>query len=98
MQRIGTYRRKTRAKLKKHPSAKGKISVSRYFAKYEVGDEVALKAEPAIQKGMYCPRFYGKIGIVVGNRGRCCEVLIKDFKKDKVLIVHPIHLARIVEK
>ena len=95
MKRIGTYRRKTRSKLKKGIATKGKVSISRYFAKYEIGDRVCLKAEPAVHKGIYFPRFHGKIGEVVAKTGNCYKVLIKDFKKQKILIVHPVHLKKI---
>ncbi len=95
MKRTGTSRRKTRSKLHKVTGTKGKISISRYFAKYEIGDRVALKAEPAVQKGMYFPRFHGKIGEVTGKVGRCYKVQIKDFTKEKTLIVHPVHLIRV---
>ena len=59
--RIGSFRRKTRSKLSKKAKTKGKISLSSYFQSFKQGDKVALKAEPAVQKGMYFPRQYGKI-------------------------------------
>ena len=94
VKRIGGFRRKTRSKLRKTPRTKGKISLRRYFFKFKEGDKVLLSAEPAIQKGMYFPRFYGKIGIVTGMQGRCCKVQMKDGNKEKLLIVHPVHLRK----
>lgn len=90
--RIGGQRRKTRHKLSKPSSQKGKLSITRYFQKFKEGDKVQLKAEPAVQKGMYFLRFHGKTGIIVGMQGDCYQVSIKDIKKQKMLIVHPIHL------
>ncbi len=46
------------------------------------------------QKGMYLPRFHGRIGVVKGQRGKCYEVAIKDGSKEKILIVHPVHLKK----
>ena len=46
----------------------------------KVGDEVILKLEPAVQKGMYFPRFHGKQGTIAAKKGNCYEVNIKDFK------------------
>ena len=90
--RIGGNRRKTRHILSKHYKAKGKISLTKYLKEYKIGEKVILKAEPAIQSGMYFPRFHGKPGIVKGKKGSCYEILIKDGKLEKNLIVHPIHL------
>jgi len=92
--KIGSSRRKTRHKLSKPYRKKGKISLRKYFQKFNVDDKVILKAEPAIQKGMYHSPFYGKQGIVKGKQGRCYKVQIKDGSKQKVLIVHPVHLKR----
>lgn len=96
-QRIGSSRRKTRHKLRKEASEKGKISIRRYFQKFEAGDKVLLKAEPAVHKGMYFPRFHGKIAVVKGKTGSCYEVIVKDGNKNKVLIVHPVHLKKVVK-
>jgi len=95
MKHHGSFRRKTRSKLRKHYKTKGKISIRKFFQEFNEGDRVVLKAEPAYQKGMYYPRFHGKSALVLGQRGRCYEVLIKDGKKDKMLIVHPVHLKKV---
>ena len=50
--------------------------------------------QTAYQKGMYYPRFHGKSALVMNKKGHCYEVLIKDGGKEKMLIVHPIHLKR----
>jgi len=93
--RIGSSRRKTRYKLAKHFRNKGKISISRYFQELSIGDRVLLGAEPAVQRGFYFPRFFGKSGVIKGKKGRCYEILINDSNKEKTLIVHPIHLKKI---
>ena len=95
MKHTGGFRRKTRSKLKKNIRDKGKISLTRYFQELKSGDREVLKAEPAIQKGMYFPRFHGKVGVVKNQKGRCYEVSITDGKKEKMVIVHPIHLKKV---
>ena len=95
VKRIGGFRRKTRHKMSKPVRQKGKISLTKYFADYNEGDKVQLHAEPAVQKGMYFPRFHGKMGIISGKKGRCYEVEINDFNAKKTLIVHPVHLKRL---
>ncbi len=92
--RIGGFRRKTRNKLKKSLRDKGKISINKYFQQFKIGERVVLKAEPAIQKGMYFPRFHSKTGLVKGKKGSCYEIIIKDGGKEKTLTVHPIHLQK----
>ena len=93
--RIGGLRRKTRSKVSKTQRRKGKISLTAYFQKFKEGDRVVLKAEPAVQKGMYHPNYYGKTGTIKKKQGRCYEVAIKDRSKQKVLIVHPAHLKKV---
>lgn len=95
VQRIGTLRRKTRSKFKKEHRNKGKLNISSYFQKFKVGDRVALKVEPAVQKGMYVPRYHGITGKIAGMQGKCCKVEISDKGKKKELLVHPVHLKRL---
>ena len=94
VQRVGGFRRKSRHKLSKNINDRGKISISRYLQKFNIGDRVNLSAEPAVQKGMYYPRFHGKTGQIKGKKGSCYEVLVKDGNKPKLLIIHPIHLIK----
>ena len=94
VKRIGGLRRRTRYKFRKEKRNKGKISITRYFQSFNAGDRVYLGVEPAVQKGMYFPRFMGKAGIIKSKRGRCYEVTINDLGKEKTLIVHPVHLKR----
>jgi len=95
--RIGGSRRKTRYKLKKEIRQKGKISLSRYFQTFSIGDRVSLNAEPAVQKGFYHPRFFGKSGIIIGMKGACYQIQIQDGGKEKSVIAHPVHLRKKVE-
>lgn len=93
--RTGSRRRKTRDKLKKPIKTKGKISIRNYLKNFKPGESVLLKAEPAVQKGMYHPRFHGKIGIIKKKQGNCYQVIIKDNKMEKIQIIHPIHLKNV---
>ncbi|MGE0792955.1 MAG: 50S ribosomal protein L21e [Candidatus Woesearchaeota archaeon] len=92
--RVGGLRRKTRSKMKKAVSNKGKLSLRKFLQTFNEGDTVKLGAEPAYQKGMYHPRFYGKVGVVTKVVGKCYEVAIKDFTKEKIVVVHPVHLVK----
>ncbi len=94
MKRTGGLRRKSRHKLKKSVKERGKVSLSRYFQEFNIGEKVFLKAEPAIQRGMFFIRFKGKAGEILKKRGSCYEIKIKDGKKIKTVISHPIHLKK----
>ena len=95
VKRIGGLRRKTRYKFRKEKRSRGKISLTKYFQSFIAGDKVCLYVEPAVQKGMYHPRFLGKSGTIAGKRGRCYEVTINDLGKEKKLIVHPVHMKKV---
>jgi len=90
--RKGGLRRKTRYKFRKEVRRRGKIGIAKYFQSFNLGDKVCLHVEPAVQKGMYHPRFMGKSGIIKGKRGKCYEISFNDMGKQKTLIVHPVHL------
>ena len=93
--RLDGFRKRTRRKFSKNRSDRGKISIRNYLQVLNVGDKVGLSVEPAYQKGMYRPRFMGKVGTIVGKKGSSYEVEIHDFTKRKVLIIHPVHLVKI---
>src|SRR3989338_2484348 len=92
--RKGGIRRKTRYKFRKEKRQRGKISMTRYFQTFQSGDRIFLDVEPAVQKGMYHPRFMGRAGIIKRMRGRCYEITINDLGKEKTLLVHPVHLKK----
>ena len=73
---------------------KGKIKLSRYFQDFEKGERVAVIRELALQ-----PRFpqklQGRTGIIEGKRGSSYILKIKDLNKEKIYIIHPVHLMRL---
>jgi len=95
VKRIGTTQRKTRHKFLASIREKGKVSLSKYFQKFQPGDKVALKTHQNIMKGRFHSRFHGLAGTVKGMKGRCYEVIIYDGDKQKTVAVHPIHLKRL---
>lgn len=95
MKRIGGFRRKSRYKMKVSISDKGKLPLKRYLQTFEEGDKVLLKAFSPEHKGLFCLRFHGKIGEVIGSQGSCYKVQIKDGRASKMCIVNPVHLVRV---
>ena len=98
VQRKGGNRRGTRQIMRKRQGTHGKFSIRRYLQILETGDRVALVAESSVHKGLYFKRFHGKIAQVVGKKGFCYEVQLKDGNKQKSLIVHPVHLKKILNQ
>ena len=92
--RMGGFRRGTRNKLKKSSRDSGKVSQRAFLHTFSEGEKVILLAEPAYQRGMYYPRYHGKVGSIKSKAGKCYNVEIDDHGKTKVLIVHPVHLRR----
>jgi ribosomal protein L21E len=93
--RTGGSGRKTRGWTRKNVRRKGKISLTKYFQTFNIGDRVTLKAETAVQGGMYNRRLHGKSGIIDGQRGKCYFVNVNDQGKAKKIIIHPVHLERL---
>ncbi|MDO8480840.1 MAG: 50S ribosomal protein L21e [Nanoarchaeota archaeon] len=97
MKHIGCSRRKSRYKFKKNVRERGKISVTKFFQPFNPGDAVLLSVEPSVHSGLYHARFVGQRGIVKQKIGRMYEVAIKDKNKGKLLLVHPVHLKRVLK-
>jgi ribosomal protein L21E len=76
---------------------RGKLSLSRYFQRLNIGDSVSVVREKA-QKGSFPQRLQGRTGVIQGKRGRVQIVKIKDQNKEKVYLIHPIHLKKIKTK
>ncbi|MGB9718420.1 MAG: 50S ribosomal protein L21e [Thermoproteota archaeon] len=86
---------KTRSLLKKRVRERGIKPPSYLLQDYKPGDKVVLKYDPSVHKGMPHRRFYGKIGTVIGKRGRAYVVQVIDGDKTKTLIARPEHLKRL---
>jgi len=94
VKRIGTSRRKTRDLFMVPKKMKGKLNVSGFVKKLEMGENVVLMGHPSITKGLYFRRFHGRIGLIVGKQGSSYMVRLKDGGKEKTLLVGPVHLRK----
>ena len=59
---------------------------------FDAGQKVHLGIESSYHKGNYPLKYMGKTGTIISSRGKCYEVSINDKGKEKVLIIHPVHL------
>ena len=73
---------------------KGKISLSRYFQEFNIGDCVAVIKELAVRSS-FPERLQGRTGFIEEKRGRAYSVKIKDMDKLKRFLIEPVHLKRI---
>jgi large subunit ribosomal protein L21e len=71
-------RRKSRYKLKKTVREKGLSPISRAIQEFVGGDVVNIDLDPGMQDGMPHPKFHGRTGKVVGQRGRAYIVEVSD--------------------
>ena len=79
---------------KKNIRQRGKISLSRYFRKFNEGDSVAIKRE--ISVGANFPkRLQGRTGVIKGKKGRTYIVKLKDQNLNKEYLIRAIHLNKI---
>ncbi len=88
MKRSRGPRRATRYKFK----SSGKLKITDILQEFTIGEKVAIVANPSYHKGMPFRRFHGKVGEIIGKRGRAYLVKFKDGEKEKVQIIAPAHL------
>jgi len=85
-------RRKTRYKLKKSIKDKGLSPVSRAIRNFEQGQMVHVDVNPSVHKGMPNPKFHGRTGKILGQRGNAYIVEVSDGNSIKMIIANPQHL------
>jgi large subunit ribosomal protein L21e len=76
---------------KKSPREKGKVKMSRMFYEYEEGDNVTLIRDVGFTSN-FPERINGKIGKIIGKKGKFYIVKLRDFNEIKYLTLSPVHL------
>ena len=84
------WRGSSRKKLRQQPSYRPPIT--KFLQEFKEGQDVVIALEPSSHKGMPPPRFKGKVGKIIGARGRSYIVGIFDGNKPKKIISRPEHL------
>nr|AOZ55974.1 ribosomal protein L21E [uncultured korarchaeote] len=87
------YRRRTRSLLRKHPRERGMPPPSTILRKPNIGDEVVIKINPAVHRGMPHYRYHGKVAVVAGYRGRAIILKTRLGSKEKTLFVRSEHIS-----
>ncbi|MEM2273537.1 MAG: 50S ribosomal protein L21e [Candidatus Bathyarchaeia archaeon] len=86
------YRRKTRALLSRSPRERGKNPLSRLLYEYRPGDKIVVDINPSVHKGMPHRRYHGRVGVVIGKRGKAYEIEVTQGETVKTIIVRPEHI------
>lgn len=81
--------------MSKRVREKGKLGLSRLLVNYAKGEGVVINIDPAVHKGIPHKRYQGKVGVVVGKRGRAYLLEIPFKKKVKTIITTPEHLKKL---
>lgn len=71
--------------------AKRKLTIPGLISAYSVGDCVAIDSQSKYS-GMPHPRYRGRTGTIVAQRGKAYVVKISDMNAVKELIIPPVHL------
>jgi large subunit ribosomal protein L21e len=76
---------------KKSPREKGKFKMSKMFYEYNKGDHVTLIRDLSFPSN-FAERINGKIGKVIGKKGKFYIVELRDLSEIKHIVTNPIHL------
>lgn len=82
---------------RKSQKQRGKVSLSRYFQKFNIGDSVAV-AKDHTEPFAYSHRIQGRTGKVIQQRGASYYIELKELGKLKRYLLKPIHLIKIQEQ
>lgn len=70
-------------------------TITKFLQDFPVGQNVVIILEPSSHKGMPFPRFKGKMGKIVGKRGKGYIIKVKDGNELKQIISRPEHLKAV---
>jgi large subunit ribosomal protein L21e len=87
----GTFSRRTRNIVRHHKLSM--LNVGSQIKRFGVGDKVAIIPKSNYRDAPH-PRYKGKIGTVVGERGSAYIVEINVMNAKRKLIVLPLHLEK----
>jgi len=94
MRKSRGFRSQTRKLLRKKRKSVGFTAHLLEVRDMSPGQKVVVYIDPSFHKGMPHRRYHGKIGTVVGQRGRAYEVETGKGNKRVLLVVRPQHLRK----
>ena len=67
-------------------------TITKFIQDFPEGQSVVIDQEPSSHRGMPYKRFKGKVGKVIGKRGKAFIIEIREGNKIKKIISRPEHL------
>ena len=92
MKKSKGFRSGARRLLTKEPRERGKMRLSKLLYEYQPGNQVIIKIDSAVQKGMPHRRYHGRVGTVLNKRGRSYVINVSQGDAMREIIVRPEHL------
>jgi large subunit ribosomal protein L21e len=68
------------------------MKLSKLLYEYQPGNQVVIKIDSAVHKGMPHKRYHGRVGTVLNKRGRSYVVNVSQGDAMREIIVRPEHL------
>ncbi|MCG2869683.1 MAG: 50S ribosomal protein L21e [Vulcanisaeta sp.] len=85
-------RYKSRKLLSKSPRERGRPGLSRWLYEYKIGDKVVIDIDPTYVSTAPHRRYQGKVGTIIGKRGKAYEIEVYLGDKRKIIITTPDHI------
>ncbi len=67
-------------------------TITKFIQEFKTGESVVIDQETSSHRGMPFKRFKGKVGKIIGKRGKAFIVEIRVGNKNKKIISRPEHL------
>ena len=80
---------------RKRIKQRGKLSLKKYFQKFDSGDSVALVMDLTIQGPGFPKRMHGRTGVIIEKKGSAYVVEVNDMNMKKKFSVRPVHLKKL---
>ncbi|MCL7393628.1 MAG: 50S ribosomal protein L21e [Thaumarchaeota archaeon] len=88
------FRYKSRDLLTKPVGSRQGPNPEIYLQDFQPGEKVIVKLNPSVHKGAPHRRYHGRIGEILGKRGRAYVVRVKIGESLRTLTILPDHLTR----
>ncbi|GEM_PF-25637 len=98
VKRTHGYRYKCRKLLSKSPRERGRPGLKRWMYEYAVGDKVVIDIDPTYVTTAPHRRYQGKVGTIIGKRGRAYVIEVYLGDKRKIVITTPDHIKPLNER
>ncbi len=68
-------------------------SITSYVNSFKPGDKIVVEFDST--SNYPHPIFNGKVGTIIGKKGRAYEIMVKNMKNEKTISIKPEHIRKI---